>query len=783
MPGRCTPATSSCAPTRRSPLPSSSQLELLTRQKTIESARFYEFYSVVRSASGNASLLANLKVVEPGYPFYGTVELASKRPFAAALTPGAAIVEQGVLDRLHLTLGDTLLVGSARLTIRDVVLAEPDRPVNFFALGPRIFIAAADLASLELLGKGSRVEYVALVKVHQEKRLAETVAKLRAALPNDAVQVNTYRNADSRVKRFFDNLLFFLDLIGIFTLLLAGIGIQSTLSALLLEQQETIAIIKALGSKSRFIIGHYLALVLVLGVAGTAIGLALSLALQDFLPILFRGLIPARVELTVSAGAIVEGAVTGLVTVLIFTALPLSRLRSIRPALIFGKAEPDAPQRRSTTAIAGIGAIFFAALVLLKIREPATAGYFILGVALLVLVAFLGATLLLRRLMKWRARDLLLRQAIRGLFRPRNATRAIMVTLTTALAVIFAIRLVEKNLDASFVRSFPPDAPNLFFIDIQPGQKAEFARTLGKEASYYPIVRGSVAAVNGSAIDREKERQKRGDNLAREFNLTYRDDLLPDERILKGERLFRADWSEPQVSVLDTVLKMEPMRLGDRITFRVQGLPITARIASIRTRTEAPLQPYFYFVFQQKELADAPQTIFCALSVEKKEIAELQNRMVARFPNLSVIDLAETASVFGRIMAKLSMIVRFFTSFSIAAGVLIIVSSTFATRYARIREAVYFTILGGRRRFILAVFGVESLILGAASALFALIIAQSASFYLCWKVFALSYRPFAGESLLLVGETTLLVLGAGVGAALPILFRRPAPFLRALGDE
>jgi putative ABC transport system permease protein len=134
-------------------------------------------------------------------------------------------------------------------------------------------------------------------------------------------------------------------------------------------------------------------------------------------------------------------------------------------------------------------------------------------------------------------------------------------------------------------------------------------------------------------------------------------------------------------------------------------------------------------------------------------------------------------------MAKLSMIVRFFTSFSIAAGVLIIVSSTIATRYARIQEAVYFTILGGRRRFILAVFGVESLILGAASALFALIIAQSASFFLCWKVFALSYRPFAWESLLLVGETTLLVLGAGVGAALPILFQRPAPFLRALGDE
>jgi len=40
----------------------------------------------------------------------------------------------------------------------------------------------------------------------------------------------------------------------------------------------------------------------------------------------------------------------------------------------------------------------------------------------------------------------------------------------------------------------------------------------------------------------------------------------------------------------------------------------------------------------------------------EQEIAELQNRMVARFPNLSVIDLNETASVFGSIMANLSLL-------------------------------------------------------------------------------------------------------------------------------
>ena len=43
------------------------------------------------------------------------------------------------------------------------------------------------------------------------------------------------------------------------------------------------------------------------------------------------------------------------------------------------------------------------------------------------------------------------------------------------------------------------------------------------DAIFYPVVRGTVIAVNGEPIDREQESEKRGDNLGRDFNLTYRD--------------------------------------------------------------------------------------------------------------------------------------------------------------------------------------------------------------------------------------------------------------------
>ena len=128
--------------------------------------------------------------------------------------------------------------------------------------------------------------------------------------------------------------------------------------------------------------------------------------------------------------------------------------------------------------------------------------------------------------------------------------------------------------------------------------------------------------------------------------------------------------------------------------FNVQGVPMKAEVSSIRSRTKSMLYPFFYFVFPEKNLRAAPQTFFGALKVNKSEIAQLQNTIVNRFPNISTINVGETAAELEKIMQKLSTIINFFASFSILAGALILVSSVLATRMARIKEAVYYKVLG-----------------------------------------------------------------------------------------
>ena len=78
------------------------------RQGRVLRSRYHEFYSVVRAADDRASVLANVKVVEKGYPFYGEVLLRSGRPFQEVLTAGQAVVEQSLLDRLGVGIGARL---------------------------------------------------------------------------------------------------------------------------------------------------------------------------------------------------------------------------------------------------------------------------------------------------------------------------------------------------------------------------------------------------------------------------------------------------------------------------------------------------------------------------------------------------------------------------------------------------------------------------------------------------------------------------------------------------
>lgn len=761
------------------------EVENLRRQGRIIPSTVHEYYSVVRREGVEKTLFANIKSVDQNFPLYGKVALASGGTLSESLRSGTSVVAEDVLKRLDMEVGDYLLIGSATLQIVDVVVHESDSPVNILNFGPRIFVSAVDLDAIDLVKKGTRVEYETLIKTTAGAELEEIAAKLKSKVVPGQERINTFRDAESGVKRFFDNLLFFLSLISIFTLLLAGLGMQSCLTALIRQKEKTIAVTRTLGATSGFLYRHYLIIVMSIGLIGALIGVFSGVALGTYLPRLFQGLLPVQGEITFYFGDLAEGLLLGFVVVLLFTFLPLYRLRNIKPVSIFRSEAPASIRDVVFYLVSSAGIALVSVLVVRQIEDTTIGLLFMAGVLVLLFVTAIIAGFITRWAARLQITSLSLRQAVRSMTRTGNATRSIIVTLASALSLLFTIYLIEYNLHTTYIESYPEDAPNLFCLDIQPDQREGFLEFFDKDIELFPIIRARLLAINGERINRAEELQKKRDNFAREFNLTYRGYLLEDEEMVAGSSLYpKKENGEValQVSILDRVAEMGDLKLNDVLLFNIQGVELEAEITSIRGRNKSMLYPFFYFVFPEKYLKNAPQTLFAATQIDRETIAPLQSRVLEKYPNISFINVSEAAEDIEGLMAKLSQIVTFFASFSIFAGGLILVSSILATRLARIREFVYYTMLGGTKRFVYKVCIYENGLIGLCSGVIGLALAQCGSWALCHYLFEISYTPNLLASTGLVILTVAFVVALGLLSSITIVRQKPSRFLREYGN-
>lgn len=740
----------------------------------------WEFYSVARN--DKETLLSNIKVVEGNYPLYGEIQLQSGEPLEKILQPGSVVVAKGVAERMHLAVGDKIEVGEAQLILADIIKYDPSRPVDIFSLGPRIFASQADLDNMNVLGQSSRVKYLSLLKL-DSKNVSTVEKTLKELVETSGEKVESALTARSAVKRFFDNLFFFLALISIFTLMLSGIGMQNGLSALLTKQKQSQAVCCSLGATSRFVISHYLVIVLLLGFAGAVFGVVGAFFVTKSMGYVFAGLLPPGSITHLAFVDIVEGCLIGLAVVLFFSFLPLYRLRLVKPGMIFRASGTAAKHDLVFWLLITFGVIGFSLLVIRQLDDVQIGLYFM--AALVLLIAFISVVVrgTLWGIAKLNFNSLSLRLAERSLVRPGNGTIAIGTTLGAALVLLLTIHLVEYNLRASYIESYPEDAPNLFFLDIQKTQQKGFSDIVDPvaESSLYPVIRSRLLAINDKAINLAKENERRSDSLSREFNLTYRNELLDDELIIAGQSIYGSDKSNSgkkiPVSILDTVAQMGSIGVGDELQFNIQGIRLKATVTSIRTQTSSKLSPFFYFVFPPRYLESAPQTFFAAVRVSESKMAETVRLVSEKYPNISTINVTETAKSVGNILEKLIRVIRFFAAFSMFAGGLIIVSSIFATRLSRVREAVYYKILGATTTFVQKVFLYENIMLGFLGIIPAIVISQFVTWLICDYI-EIVFRPYLSMTLLLCMLTGLGVIVTGWLSGLSIISEKPGRFLR-----
>src|SRR5688572_692943 len=172
------------------------QTPVRDRHETIDVA------TMVRPADGDgaaAARMVELRAVQPGFPFYGTVVLQDGRPYSHDMVANRGVlVRPELLTQLGIEVGDRLLIGGQPFTVRGVIAQEPGRRVGAFSFGSRVMIAFDDLQGLGLLSLGSRANYRLLLKV-DESAVTGLERDLRREFRDRFVGISSFRATEDRV--------------------------------------------------------------------------------------------------------------------------------------------------------------------------------------------------------------------------------------------------------------------------------------------------------------------------------------------------------------------------------------------------------------------------------------------------------------------------------------------------------------------------------------------------------------------------------------------------------
>jgi putative ABC transport system permease protein len=745
--------------------------------------------------------------IEGGFPYYGTIETSPPGQWTRLGEGGGVLVDPSLLTLFDARVGDTLSLGEAKLEIRGTVVNYPGDVGIRSALGPRVYLSSKDVARTGLLRFGSRARYDVYLKLPAGVDAQRLADRNRIRLSSERVGIRTVTEDQRSLNNALGRLGRFLSLIGLVALLLGGLGVASAVRALMKKKMETIAVLRCLGATAGQIFGAYLLQAVALGLVGSTAGAVIGVALQWFLPRVMRGLLPVDVAFAPAPASIAAGLALGAWVAGLFSLLPLLSIRDVPALAVLRRAfEAPARGRRDWRRLLAVLVLVLSILGLSVLQAPSPGAGIVFAASIgVALGALWGVALLLMRTVRrlfptrW---PYVWRQGLANLYRPANQTAMVILALGFGAFLLDTVYLVHHNLLRDLRVGGTRDRPNLALFDIQPDQREGVRALMQREGlpaeAPVPIVPMRIASVKGRpagallaegtvAAEPPRPGQPNRWTLRREYRSTYRDTVGSSERIVAGRPWAAGSWLSPHpagepvpISVEAGVAREMGVGVGDLVTWDVQGVTLPTRVASLREVEWARFEPNFFIVFPEGPLASAPQTFLTLTRVsDPARRARLQRAVAEAFPNVTALDLSQVQEVIERVIARVSLAIRFMALFSLAAGVIVLLGAVAASRDQRIREGVLLKTLGATRAQVARVILAEYLSLGTLASASALALSLLGGWALLHFLFE---APFAVPALPLavfsVGVVALTAI-VGLTSARDVFARPPLEALRA----
>ncbi|NKJ93385.1 FtsX-like permease family protein [Rhizobium leguminosarum bv. viciae] len=781
------------------------RFELNNREATPQEKAFLEglgtvsvstgLRSMARKPDGSDQALVEVKAVDDAYPLYGKFVAEPDYPLAALLSGQGgtygAVAAPLLLDRLGLAVGDELLLGNVKLSITGTVKTEPDALSEGFGFAPRLLVSRQALLASGLIQTGSLVEHAYKIRLEDKAAMSGIQARASKEFPSAGWAIRTSDRAAPSLTENITRFSQFLTLVGLTALIVGGVGVANAVRAFLDSKRTTIATFKCLGAPAQVVVLIYLFQIAIIALGGILIGLVIGALSPMFAAQFLAQFLPVSTTPTLYPGALLLATLFGILTTLAFAILPLGHAREVPATALFREQGFEARHLPSWPYIL-LAALFMAALAGLAIL---TAYDRFIAVVFVGAIVFAFVVLrLVAALIAWLARrsprvnSPALRLAIGNIHRPGALTPSVVLSLGLGLALLVTLTLIDGNLRQQLTGRMNEGAPNFFFVDIQSAEVDAFRDLVQGQAPQgklveVPMLRGRIIAFNGEDVTKMNVPAAGRWVLNGDRGITYAE-TLPENAALTEGKWWDKDYSgEPLVSFSSEEAHELGLKIGDKVTVNVLGRNITAKIANLRRVEWESLSINFVMVFSPNTFRGAPHAWLATLtdpSSTPAEDAAILKSVTNTYPTITSVRVKDAIDIVNQLVAQLATAIRAAASVALIASILVLAGALAAGNRARTHDAVVLKTLGATRAMLIRAFSYEYLILGLATAIFALIAGGVAAWFIVARIMRLPSTFLPDVAGLTLVTALVLTVGIGLIGTWRILGQKSAPVLREL---
>ena len=707
-------------------------------KRGLQLAETLSFPSMVMGAA--QPQLVDIKAVSSAYPLRGKLSAALQanetgQPVNAGPQPGSVWLDERLSGALQIVPGGRVGIGEITLPVSAILTLEPDRGINFFALAPRLMMHLDDIPGSGLVQAGSRVTYRLLLagEADQIKGFRNWVNSRLGR----GERLEDPSNARPEIRNALDRAQHFLGLATLLTVILSAVAAALAARRYMQRHLDACAVMRCFGLTQGGLVRLHAALFICLcilsAVLGCLIGFAAHFVLITWLAKLLALQLPMPGWLPLGQGAIVA-----FVLLFGFAFPPLLQLSKV-PTLRVLRRELGAPQ---ASLLGGyfIGMLMLGGLVISVAGDWRLGGMAAAGFSLAALV-FWGLARLavsvaagIRQLggFGWR-------QGLANLGRHSTASTMQITALAIGLMAILLMTVTRAELVSAWQKAAPAYAPNRFIINIQPEQQQPMAMALaeaGITAELLPMIRGRMLRIGDRTVSAadypDDERAQR--LIDREFNLSWRAAMPPGNRLSEGVWFKPEDVGRGLASVEEGLAKTLGIKLGDALTFTISGKETQVQVSSLRKLEWDSMRVNFFVLLPPGVIENAPASYITSFHLPADK-AGLGRDLVARFPNVTLIDVDMVLKQIQTVMEQVSSAVLFIFVFTLLAGGVVLYSALMTAFDERRYELSVMRALGAQRRQLRQSLLAELLVVGAIAGLIAAFGASALGQLLARKIF------------------------------------------------